>query len=398
MKRMKLLVLMCIAVAVSNPSSAQLLKKLKEKAAKTLEGKNNSSNENSSDDNSASSSSSSSSSSGSSSRANSKEATTPPANGTVVFSLGSDEQLLYDETAIIASNNDVSYQFVVKNSKYEYFVIDNGNRTGPFKSPPIKSTKAAMENESSGSSDNNVSMGDQKDPVAIQYTKTIGGKLHIAFNGKNYGPYDHVSKMFVSADKKQFFAVTTIGGANNMTSKMGMGNTYIVNSSGLKQKAGTGTTVPMKFYVSESFTQAMVVVMDQAGQKLYTVTTTGKQLEGSMADMYSGGESKIMVSDKGDIISIPSQSPRQILVNGDEAASFKVPIESISRLFITPDVSKSVYYDKGKLYKADGTEVSLSGIVFPKVITIGNVTSVYYFKVFKNESGVKDVYLCKKEI
>lgn len=398
MKRMKLLVLMCIAVAVSNPSSAQLLKKLKEKAAKTLEGKNKSSNENSSDDNSASSSSSSSSSSGSSSRSNSKEATTPPANGTVVFSLGSDEQLLYDETAIIASNNDVSYQFVVKNSKYEYFVIDNGNRTGPFKSPPIKSTKAAMENESSGSSDNNVSMGDQKDPVAIQYTKTIGGKLHIAFNGKNYGPYDHVSKMFVSADKKQFFAVTTIGGANNMTSKMGMGNTYIVNSSGLKQKAGTGTTVPMKFYVSESFTQAMVVVMDQADQKLYTVTTTGKQLEGSMADMYSGGESKIMVSDKGDIISIPSQSPRQILVNGDEAASFKVPIESISRLFITPDVSKSVYYDKGKLYKADGTEVSLSGIVFPKVITIGNVTSVYYFKVFKNESGVKDVYLCKKEI
>ena len=397
MKRMKLLVLMCIAVAVSNPSSAQLLKKLKEKAAKTLEGKNKSSNDSNSDDNSASSSSSSSSS-GSSSKSNSKEAAAPPNNGTVVFSLGNDEQLLYDETAIIASNNNVSYQFVVKNSKYEYFVIDNGNRTGPFKSPPIKSSKASMESESSGSSDNNVSMGDQKDPVAIQYTKTIGGKLHIAFNGKNYGPYDHVSKMFISPDKKQFFAVATIGGANNMTNKMGMGNTYIVSSGGLKQKAGSGTTVPMKFYVSESFTQAMVVVMDQGGQKLYTVTTTGKQLEGSMADMYSGGESKIMVSDKGDIISIPSQSPRQILVNGDEAASFKVPIESISRLFITPDVSKSVYYDKGKLYKADGTEVSLSGIVFPKVVTIGNVTSVYYFKVYKNESGVKDVYLCKKEI
>lgn len=400
MKRMKFLVLMCVAIAVSNPSQAQLLKKLKEKAAKTLEGKNKSSNDNnnSSDDNSSSNSSSSSSSgSASSSKANSREAATAPTNGTVVFSLGSDEQLLYDETAIIASNNNVSYQFVVKNSKYEYFVIDNGNRTGPFKNPPIKSTKAAMENESDDNG-NNVSMGDQKDPVAIQYTKTIGGKLHIAFNGKNYGPYDHVAKMFVSPDKKQFFAVATIGGANNMTTKMGMGNTYMVSSNGLKQKAGSGTTIPMKFYVSESFTQAMVVVMDQSNQKIFTVTSTGKQLEGSMSDMYSSGESKVMVSDKGDIISIPSQSPRQILVNGDEAASFKVPIESISRLFITPDVSKSVYYDKGKLYKADGTEVSLSGIVFPKVITIGNVTAVYYFKVFKNESGVKDVYLCKKEI
>lgn len=392
MNWIKYIAMLSVAIAVSNGSSAQLLKKLKEKAERSLEGKKKNNNV---DDN-ASSASSSSGSSSSSSRPNSKEATSPPTNGTVVFSLDSDEQLLYDETSIIASNNNVSYRFVIKNSKYEYFVIDNGTRTGPFKNPPIKSSKT--DTDESGNSDNDVSMGDKKDEVAIQYTKTIGGKLHIVFNGKNYGPYDHVSKMVVSPDKKQFFAIVTIGGTNNMTTKMGMGNTFMVSSTGLKQKAGSGNTIPMKFYVSEGFTQAMVVVMDQSNQKIFTVTSTGKQLEGSMADMYSGGENKIMVSDKGDIISIPSGSPRQILVNGNEAASFKVPIESINRLFITPDVSRSVYYDKGKLYKADGTEVSLSGIVFPKVVTIGNVTSVYYFKVFKNESGVKDVYLCKKEI
>lgn len=393
MNWIKCIAVVGVTIALSNSSSAQLLKKLKEKAERSLEGKKKNSN---GDDNasSATSSSSSSGSSSSSSRSNSKEAASPPTNGTVVFSLNSDEQLLYDETAIIANNNNVSYRFVIKNSKYEYFVIDNGNRTGPFKNPPIKSSNT---NTDEGSNDNDVSMGDKKDEVAIQYTKTIGGKLHIVFNGKNYGPYDHVSKMVVSPDKKQFFAVVTIGGTNNMTTKMGMGNTFMVSSAGLKQKAGSGTTIPMKFYVSESFTQAMVVVMDQSNQKIFTVTSAGKQLEGSMTDMYSS-ESKIMVSDKGDIISIPSQSPRQILVNGNEAASFKVPIENISRLFITPDVSKSVYYDKGKLYKADGTDVSLSGIVFPKVVTVGNITSVYYFKVFKNESGVKDVYLCKKEI
>lgn len=393
MKWKKYVALLVIMVSTGQAAPAQLLKKLKEKAEKAVEGKAKSKTESSSDDNSSSSSSSSGSSA--SSKSNTKEAATAPANGTVVFSLNTDEQLLYDETAVTASNAGVSYQFIVKNSKYEYFLIDNGNRTGPFKNPPLKSANVSSESDTES---NDVSMGDKKDETAIQYTKTISGKLHIVFNGKNYGPYDHVSKMVVSPDKKQFFASVTIGGTNNMTTKMGMGNAYIVSSSGIKQKVGSGNAIPMKFYVSDGFKQAMLGVMEQSDQKMILATSAGKQMEISMADMYSNGESKTLVSDKGDIISIPSQSPRQILVNGEEAASFKVPIENISRLFITPDVSKSVYYDKGKLFKADGTEVSMSGIVFPKVVTTGNVTSVYYFKVFKNETGVKDVYLCKKEI
>jgi hypothetical protein len=68
----------------------------------------------------------------------------------------------------------------------------------------------------------------------------------------------------------------------------------------------------------------------------------------------------------------------------------------MDRLFLTPDISKSVYYEKGKLYKADGTEESLSGILFPKVLTVKNITTVYYFKIYKNESGARVVYLCKK--
>lgn len=389
MNWIKCITIVCATLTLSNSSSAQLLKKLKEKAEKSLEGKKKNNSESNGNDQSAATASSSSGSS------KAKEPATPPANGKIVFSLGADEQLLYDETAITAAGTGVSYQFIVKNSKYEYFLIDNGSRTGPFKNPPLKSANAST--EESGNS-NDVSMGDTKDPVAIQYTKTISGKLHIVFNGKNYGPYDHVSKMVVSPNKKQFFAVVTIGGANAMTAKMGMGNIYMVSSTGLKQKVGSSNAIPVKFYVSESFTHAMVMVMDQNNQQILTATSAGKQTEGSMADMYSGGENKTMVSDKGDIITIPSQSPRQILVNGNEAASFKVPIENTSRLFITPDVSKSVYYNNGKLYKADGSEVSLSGIVFPKVVTTGNSTAVYYFKVFKNESGVKDVYLCTKEI
>ena len=393
MNWIKCVAIVCAATTLSNSSSAQLLKKLKEKAEKTLEGKGKGKNDSDAGNNASTTSAGSSTSS--SSKATAKEPATAPTNGKVVFSLNTDESILYDETAIVGNNGVVSYQFIIKNSKYEYFLINNGSRTGPFKNPPMKSSNAESDNSSG---DNDVSMGDKKDPVAIQYTKTIAGKLNIVFNGKNYGPYDHVSKMLVSPDQKKFFAVVTIGGTNSMTTKMGMGNTYIVSSTGIKQKAGTGSTIPMKFFVSESFSNAMALVMNQESQQLVTTTTTGKTVEATMADMYGGGESKTTVSDNGDIITIPSQSPRQILVNGNEAASFKVPIESINRLFITPDVSKSVYYDKGKLYKADGSEVPLSGILFPKVVTLGNETAVYYFKVFKNESGVKDVYLCKKDI
>ncbi|RYY49657.1 MAG: hypothetical protein EOO06_06425 [Chitinophagaceae bacterium] len=391
MKWIKYGMIMLVSITLSKSTEAQLLKKLKEKAGKAVEGKGKAgSNSSGGQENNSSSIETSSVNR----NATAKEPAGPPANGKVVFSLAADEQFLYDETAVSAENSAVKYQFVIR-SREGFFLVENGTRTGPFKVAPIRSRNVSAEYETEN---NNVSIGDNKDEVAIRYTKTIGGKLYIVFNGKNFGPYDYVSKMMVSPNQKNFFAVVTIGGANSMTTKMGIGNTFIVNGEGLKYKIGSGNAVPMKFYVSEGFTHAMAAVMDQTDQKIYTATTAGKQTEGSMADLYAGGEGKMFVSDKGDIISIPSGSPRQILVNGIEAASFKVPIESISRLTITPDVSRSVYYTNGKLYKADGDEIPMSGILFPKVITSGNKTVVYYFKVYKNEAGVKDVYLCSKDI
>jgi hypothetical protein len=395
----KIFILLLLVVTGSYQLQAQLLKKIKDKAAKALEKKPETNNNNSPDANTgATQENTNTNNSGNS---NAKTPSAPPTNGSVVFSMGSDENLLYDEAKIITRNSKVSYSFVVQNKKYEYFLIEDGNRTGPFKEAPLRSMKPAEDSEdgSSGNSNDEVSIGDKKDPVAIQYSKTINGKLFIVFNNKNYGPYDFVSKMIVSTDKKQFFALVTIGSQSPMMAKMGMGNNYMVNEGSVKQKAGAGSaTMPMKFSVSEGFKHCMATVMDQTTQKILAVTSTNKQEEGSMADMYSGGGSKSFVSDNGDIISVPSQSPTQVLVNGKEAAAFKVPIKSMDRLFLTPDVSKSVYYEKGKIYRANGTEESLSGVLFPKVVTVGNETAVYYFKIYKTESGSKDVYLCKKVI
>ncbi len=390
MKKSIALLLLCCTGFSS--TEAQLLKKLKEKAEKAIEQKKPAT--------AADSNTPAATTPENSNKTESKTSAKPPSYCDSIFVINADETFLYDESEVLAVNNQTSYTFVVQNNKYEYFVIEDGKRSGPFKESPVKSVKPADDDEGASSKDDDkVSMGDDKDPVAIQYSKTINGKLFIVFNGKNYGPYDHVGKMIVSRDKKQFFALVTIGGANAMTAKMGMGNNYMVNEGVLKQKAGDGgMSMAMKFSVSKGFKHCMAVVMDQTSQKVISITSANKKEEGSMEALYSGSDNISFVNDNGDIVSVPSQSPTQILLNGKEVASFKVPIKSMDRLFITPDISKSVYYEKGKLYKADGTEESLSGILFPKVITIKNITAVYYFKIYKNDSGARAVYLCKKEL
>ncbi len=391
----KITVLFIVTLLVTINTNAQLFNRLKDKAAKAIEKKPAQKTANSSD-------AESNQNKESEKKADEKtvKKTLPPGSEcAVIFTLAENEKLLYDETEVKVINNKISYAFVVANNKYEYFLIEDGKRSGPFKVAPLKSMKPSEDNEdaSSNNSEDNIAVGnDHKDPIAMQYSKTVAGKLNIVFNGKNFGPYDYVSKMILSSDKKQFFALVTIGSESPMMAKMGMGNCYMVNEAGLKQKVGTGgMSMPMKFSVSKGFKHCMASVMDQKSQKLIRVTSAGKEEEGNMADMYTGNSNTSFVNDNGDIVTIPSQSPTQILVNGKEAASFKVPIKSMDRLFLMPDVSKSVYYEKGKIYKADGTEQAVQGALFPKVISINNETTLCYYRMYKNDSGAKEVYVCK---
>jgi hypothetical protein len=388
------LMLLFFAIFLINQTNAQLLKKLKDKAVKALEPKKETkvtetNNENNNEPVSG----------GNEKTTNKKQQKPDTLACKVIGQLGDGETFLYDETSVIAQNNTVSYSFVIVDKNYQYFLIQDGKRTGPFKDAPIKSAKQYSEDgETNDYKDEKVTIGnDDRDPIAIKYTKTIGGKLFIVFNGKNYGPYDYVAKMLVSNDKKHFFAMVTIGGENAMTNKMGMGNTFLVSDGTLKLKIATGTSMPIKFSVSDGFKQCKGTVMDSKTQKVTTVTSTGKQEEGNMADMYND-KNISLVNDNGDIVTVPAASPTQILVNGNEVASFKVPIKRKNNLFLLPDVSKSVYYQKGKIYRADGTEETLTGVVFPKVVTINKVTSLYYYKVYKNENGIREIYLCKKDL
>jgi hypothetical protein len=395
---MKKLFLLCVLIAFMGSTHAQLFKKLKEKAQQALEKKPAKEGTSNSQTNEVQKEEAQTSSPITKTKA--KWQPTPDCEK--LFTLAAGETFLYDETKVFTKDGKMSYAFITQDKSYKYYLIEDGKRSGPFNEAPvnqvaIKVETSENENESVGNNDDKIELGsNKKDAITLQYSKTISNKLHIVFNGKNYGPYDYIAKIKVSPDKKKFWAVVTIGGASDMTAKMGMGNTYLVNESGAKQKGGDQNSFPAKILVSHNFNAAALSVLDNSGQKLITVSSTAKKQEGNMMDMYGDNGNSMTVADNGDIISIPSQSPTQLLVNGDEAAVFKVPITSLSRLFILSDYKKSVFYQGGKLYRGDGTVETLTGVTFPKFVTLNNQPCIYYYKLHETDNGEKDVYLCKK--
>lgn len=392
-----LLLLSFLIMGISYSTQAQLLKKLKDKAAKALDPKSSNSNAG------ATNSTPEKNEQEEDPNKKTKVKWTPSPDDQKLFSLEDGETFLYDETKVTAINGKLSYAFVTVNKQYQYFMIEDGKRSGPFKEAPVSQLNIVSdknEDEDSNGSENDkekIELGnDHKDPVALQYSKTISNKLYIVFNGKNYGPYDYVAKMRVSPDKKKFWAAVVIGGQSDMMTKMGMGNSFLVNEAGAKQKCGDEMSMAAKMMVSQNFGAAGISVMDNKAQKAITISSAGKTQEGSITDIYSNGKSVMLIADNGDIVSVPSQSPTQLLVNGNEAASFTTPVTNMRRLFIMPDYKKSVYYAKGKLHHGDGTEEKLSGVTFPKIVMANNQPVIYYYKIFVNDNGAKDVYLCKK--
>jgi hypothetical protein len=397
MKKINIIFILALFATIN--TQAQLFNKLKEKAAKALEPKKKAETTPATEEKQEATEEA---------PANAKKAKVkwqPTSDCSKLFTLEKGETFLYDETKVFSANGKLTTYFVVTNKKYEYFLIEDGKRTGPFNEAPVKqmnivSDKKNSEEDGNNNDDNDkIEMGgDKKDPVAQQYSKTISNKLYIVFNGKNFGPYDFVGKMKVSPDKKKFWASVVIGGASDMTAKMGMGNSFLVNEAGLKQKGGDQNSFAVKMMISPSFSAAALSIMDNAGQKAMTISSSGKKQEGNITDLYADGKSTMMIADNGDIISVPSQSPTQLMVNGNEAASFKIPIKAMNRLFIMPDYKKSVYYTKGKLYRGDGSEESLTGVTFPKFAMVNNQPTICYYKIHETETGDKDVYLCKKTL
>lgn len=121
----KLLLIMLLAFAAN--TQAQLLKKIKDKAQQAMEPKK-----------STETGSSSGSTESSANEESQKVKWVPGPSDQKVFTLESGETFLYDETRVFARDGKISYAFVVMNKKYNYFLVEDGKRSGPFSSPPVE--------------------------------------------------------------------------------------------------------------------------------------------------------------------------------------------------------------------------------------------------------------------
>ncbi len=391
MKKVFLFLFVCFAI---NSAEGQLLKKLKDKAQKAVDPTARKADPNQQE---------AATEEQSSSQNKNAAKWQPTSDCEKQFVLQTGEIFFYDETKVVAINGQVSYSFVIQNKNHEYFLIEDGKRSGPFKNAPVEQMNIVSDkkysSEDSGGSEgaDDIKIGnDEKDAVTEQYSKAINGKLYIVFNGKNYGPYDFIAKIKVSPDKKKIWAAVVTGGQSEMMSRIGIGAYALVNEAGVSQKFEGQNSFATRLVVSQNFKAAALSVMDNTSQKAVVMSSTGKKQESSMADVYSGAKSPVLVAENGDIVSVLSQSPTQLLVNGNEAAAFAVPISNMCRLLILPDYKKSIYYQAGKVYHGDGTEEALTGIAFPKLVTINNEPAIYYYKIYQNDNGEKEVYACKR--
>ena len=100
----RILVLLLLVLTGGSQLQAQLLKKIKDKAAKALETKKP---ETGSNNDASGANAGGTSGNGNAADNNTKTPAAPPSNGKVVFTLANDENILYDESKIFASNSNV---------------------------------------------------------------------------------------------------------------------------------------------------------------------------------------------------------------------------------------------------------------------------------------------------
>ena len=371
MKRiiLSLVIMGCIAAPTAH---AQLLKKLKDKANSVLEKKTDTdpketekpvSGNNNSNNNSGSST-----------------VKAPPnaSECTLAVTLDAGEVLMYDETKVyLTDGKTVGWKIVTQKDK-KFYLIDNGTRTGPFDEPPLNSISpnAKHSNDLEGS-----------DVTAKKYTKLENGKPTIQFNGKTYGPYFMIMEMVVSEDKKHFFA-TAIEGTN-----IAAGGVLV--SENAKQKL---PGMASKLKVSYNFKYAMCMAMDISnGGNAYFITNTGKKT-GPYDMMAAMQMADGWLDENGNIITIPQQSPTELLVNGVSVAKFDIEIDK-DKLIMSPDPAKSVVFDDGVVYKGDGTKVKADHVLYPHFVTLNNVINICWFQLYKNpQTNNKEIYVCKKPL
>ncbi|HKG07161.1 MAG TPA: hypothetical protein VKB19_11915 [Pedobacter sp.] len=360
-------------------SHAQFLNKLKKKAEAAI----NKNTENQSNENEGSESNASNSDDAPAARrtrTSSAEKSTASKGvkyGSVLFSLGTGEQLCYNEQSLKIVNNQAVIKVITKQNK-EYYLYENGEKSGPFKTAPVDQLPGwPFRNPDR----QNAEKSTDWQPYLRSGVLTV--------DGKNQGTYMNLTAFYHNKEKKKFYGIA-------MNMEKSAVNNYFISHLGKRKLP----LIAGELYVSENDESAAVRVNKTpflgktleeqtkyvANDDFYLLFPDGSN-KGPFLEVQA---SKSYLDAQGNFIEI-SNSRKTIYLNGEEVLKMDSGLNGEGKLFKSADAKSVAWFERGTLFFADGEKVEMA--VQPAISVEGGKTILNWITIQNRE-----VYACHREL
>jgi hypothetical protein len=341
-------------------TQAQLLKKIKNKVEKTVNGKPDEPAQDPKENGSTSAGSTSASPASTATTASSSSAATSTSKefaaakyGTKLLSLRKGEQLVRDEFGLVTLPNGTDeISFVTRMGK-DYYLYQNDKVSGSFEKPPVDKIKGY------GAQGNGEDRGGSSKPD--KYSKLNSKyQTELTIGGKKYGPFQMIMHLSVSPDQSKFFAIV-----------MGVDSKYALVSPKGQTKL---PALPIEWYISPNIEKCGIVLTeDQLNGKddpatdinavRYLLMNDGSKI-GPLSDMFQSEKS---ITDNGLFLQKKNDDSRQLFVNGKPTLKFSSGINNIDGVMLNDAATSGALFDNGAMHFSDGTEIGYT-VISPKLV------------------------------
>jgi len=220
-------------------------------------------------------------------------------------------------------------------------------------------------------------LAEAKKQTAGQSYSTIKSSS-ITFNGKKYGPYKLVQKVFLSADGKNFFAIVTEDKSNSQ------GQNKMITSASPKTLILGDMDSPVSCFASPDNSDFGYVAMGLSSQKYVVVTSTGKTYDRPLNTGFSG----VWFSSIGNHVIFLSQN--QLSMDGQVIKTFSnEESPNPCDLFVSSDGKGVTTIKDNKVSFADGDYFE-----YPLKVAIVYIGGKPYYKWMALEN--KEVVIYQK--
>lgn len=371
----KILLLSGLLLAATAPGQAQFLNKLKQKAQEAI--KKNTSGEQEENQEQATTRESDMPA-----PATNVSGTQSPASagiqqyGSALFKLESGESFCYNEHSLKVTNGTSAVKVITKKNR-EFYLYENDQKTGPFKTAPVNQLDGWPHKEDSDRSE-------EKKTDWQPYVRA--GVLTV--DGKNQGNYMALASFYHNKEKKKFYGVAMNLENNNMT-------TSLISDKGKRKLPMTGGELIIA--ENDEFAAAKVTATQYnaktdeekfkyvANDDFYLICTDGRTL-GPFQEVQA---QESYLDDKGRFIQI-SRSRHAVFINGKEVIRYSENFNGDGKLFIGSETS-CAWFERGELSFTDGTRIA--GAIMPTISRIGDKTAVHWIAIQNQQ-----VYACKKDL